>query len=60
MSICVASPSTMTPVRMRHHIAQTIDPPIAAVSTLLIALTAMLRILPDRCYGLDRVLEGTG
>lgn len=61
MSIFVASPSTMTlPVRMYHHIAQTIDPLIAAISTLLIFATAVLLILLDRLYGLDRVLVGKG
>ena len=61
MSIFVASPSTMTlPVRMYHHIAQTIDPLIAAISTLLIVLTAVLLILLDRLFGLDRVLVGKG
>jgi len=61
MSIFVASPSTMTlPVRMYHHIAQTIDPLIAAISTLLILATAVLLILLDRLFGLDRVLVGRG
>jgi len=61
MTIFVASPSTMTlPVRMYHHIAQTIDPLIAAISTLLIIATAALLILLDRLFGLDRVLVGKG
>ena len=39
MSIFVASPETMTlPVRMYHHIAQTIDPLIASISTVLIVV----------------------
>ena len=46
MSIFVASPETMTlPVRMYHHIAQTIDPLIASISTVLIVMT-----LPVRMY----------
>ncbi|MCB1478053.1 MAG: ABC transporter permease [Rhodobiaceae bacterium] len=61
MSIFVASPETMTlPVRMYHHIAQTIDPLIAAISTLLMGATVLLLVLLDRLYGLDRVLVGKG
>lgn len=61
MSIFVASPETMTlPVRMYHHIAQTIDPLIAAISTLLIAITVVLMLILDRLYGLDRILVGKG
>lgn len=57
MTIFVASPSTM---RMYHHIAQTIDPLIASISTLLIVATAVLLVILDRIYGLDRVLVGKG
>ena len=61
MTIFVASPETMTlPVRMYHHIAQTIDPLIASISTVLIAMTVVLMIALDRFYGLDRVLVGKG
>ena len=61
MSVFVASPSTTTlPVRMYHHIAQTIDPLIASVSTVLIAITLVLMIVLDRLYGLDKVLVGKG
>ena len=61
MSIFVASPETMTlPVRMYHHIAQTIDPLIAAISTVLIVLTVVLMLALDRLYGLDRILVGKG
>ncbi|MCP4246369.1 MAG: ABC transporter permease subunit, partial [bacterium] len=61
MSIFVASPETMTlPVRMYHHIAQTIDPLIASISTVLIVITVLLMVLLDRLYGLDRVLVGKG
>lgn len=59
MSIFVASPETMTlPVRMYHHIAQTIDPLIASISTVLIVLTTLLLVILDRIYGLDRILVG--
>jgi putative spermidine/putrescine transport system permease protein len=61
MSIFVASPQTMTlPVRMYHHIAQTIDPLIASISTVLIVITVALMMLLDRLYGLDRILVGKG
>ena len=38
----------------------TIDPLIASISTLLMGATAVLLILLDRLYGLDRVLVGKG
>ncbi len=61
MSVFVASPETMTlPVRMYHHIAQTIDPLIAAISTVLIVVTVVLMLALDRFYGLDRILVGKG
>ena len=61
MTIFVASPETMTlPVRMYHHIAQTIDPLIASISTVLIVMTVVLMIALDRFYGLDKVLVGKG
>jgi putative spermidine/putrescine transport system permease protein len=59
MSIFVASPGTQTlPVKMYNHIANTIDPLLASISTVLIALTLVLMIVLDRFYGLDRVLSG--
>ena len=61
MTVFVASPSTTTlPVRMYHHIAQTIDPLIASVSTVLIVMTLVLMIVLDRIYGLDKVFIGKG
>ena len=61
MSVFVASPSTQTlPVRMYHHIAQTIDPLIASVSTVVIVLTFGVMLLLDRFYGLDKVFVGKG
>ncbi len=61
MSIFVASPQTMTlPVRMYHHIAQTIHPLIASISTVLIVMTVVLMMVLDRLYGLDRILVGKG
>lgn len=59
MSIFVASAGTETlPVKMYNHIANTIDPLLASISTVLIALTLALMMVLDRFYGLDRVLAG--
>ena len=59
MSIFVASASTETlPVKMYNHIAHTIDPLLASVSTVLIVLTLVLMVALDRFYGLDKVLSG--
>jgi putative spermidine/putrescine transport system permease protein len=43
---------------MFNHIANTIDPLLASVSTVLIVLTLVLMLVLDRFYGLDRVLAG--
>ncbi|APQ11255.1 ABC transporter permease [Pseudomonas oryzihabitans] len=59
LSIFVTSPATQTlPVRMYVYATESIDPMMAAVSALVIALTAATMILLDRIYGLDRVLVG--
>lgn len=59
MSIFVASASTQTlPVKMYNHIANTIDPLLASISTVLIVLTLVLMIVLDRLFGLDRILVG--
>lgn len=59
MSIFVASAGTQTlPVKMYNYIANTIDPLVASISTVLIALTLALMMVLDRFYGLDRVLAG--
>lgn len=59
MSIFVASAGTQTlPVKMYNHIANTIDPLLASVSTVVIVLTLVLMIVLDRFYGLDRILAG--
>jgi putative spermidine/putrescine transport system permease protein len=61
MTVFVASPSTTTlPVRMYNHIAQTIDPLLASISTVLIVLTVILMVILDRIYGLDKILIGKG
>ena len=59
MSIFVTSPSTVTlPVRMYMYATESIDPLMAAVSALMVALTAGAMLVLDRVYGLDRVLIG--
>lgn len=59
MTIFVSSPSTQTlPVKMYAHIANTIDPLLASISTVLIAGTLLLMFLLERMVGLDRVLMG--
>lgn len=61
VTVFIASPSTTTlPVRMFSHIAQTTDPLIASVSTVVIVFTVILMVLIDRLYGLDRLLIGEG
>ncbi|MFK7862172.1 MAG: ABC transporter permease [Granulosicoccus sp.] len=61
MSVFVASPATQTlPVKMYHHITQTIDPLIASVSTVLIVLTFLLMLILDRFYGIDKLFVGKG
>ncbi|PRH85638.1 ABC transporter permease [Labrys okinawensis] len=61
MSIFVTSPSTVTlPVRMYMYATESIDPMMAAVSALMIALTACAMLILDRAFGLDRVLIGKG
>ena len=59
MSIFVTSPATVTlPVRMYMYATESVDPLMAAVSALTIAVTAAAMVLLDRIYGLDRVLVG--
>jgi putative spermidine/putrescine transport system permease protein len=59
MTIFVATPGTTTlPVAMYNQIAQTIDPLVASVSTVLIVGTVVLMLVLGRMVGLDRVLIG--
>lgn len=59
MSLFVSGPGTTTlPVRMYNYIANTIDPLLASISTVLIVLTLLLMLILDRAFGLDRVLGG--
>lgn len=60
MSIFITSPQTVTlPVRMYMLATESIDPMMAAVSALIVALTAVVMIVLDRLYGLDKVLVGS-
>jgi len=59
MSIFVTAPSTVTlPVRMYMYATESIDPLMAAVSALMVALTAVAMLVLDRIYGLDKILVG--
>jgi putative spermidine/putrescine transport system permease protein len=59
MSIFVTAPSTVTlPVRMYMYATESIDPLMAAVSALMVALTAVAMVVLDRIYGLDKILVG--
>lgn len=59
MSVFITSPQTVTlPVRMYMYATESIDPMMASVSTLVIAITAAAMLILDRVYGLNRVLIG--
>ena len=59
MSIFVTAPSTVTlPVRMYMYATESIDPLMAAVSALMVAITAVAMLVLDRIYGLDKILVG--
>ncbi len=59
MSIFVTSPSTVTlPVRMYMYATESIDPLMAAASALMVVFTAVVMMLLDRLYGLDKILVG--
>jgi putative spermidine/putrescine transport system permease protein len=61
MTVFIASPSTTTlPVRMFLYIQDNIDPLVSSVSAMLIFLTAIVMIVLDRLYGLDRLFVGAG
>ena len=61
VSVFVANPSTTTlPVRMFLQIQDTIDPLVAAVSALLIAVTVVVMLVLDRLVGLERLFVGKG
>ncbi len=59
VSVFVSSPQvTPLPLRLFSHIAETTDPLVAAVSAVIMALTAALMLLLDRFYGVDRLFSG--
>jgi putative spermidine/putrescine transport system permease protein len=59
MSIFVTSPATVTlPVRMYMYATESLDPLMAAVSALMVVLTAAVMVILDRLYGLDKILVG--
>lgn len=61
MTLFVATPGTTTlPVAMYNQIAQSIDPLVTSVSTVLIVGTLVVMVIMDRIVGLDRVLVGKG
>jgi len=61
MTIFIAAPSTTTlPVRMFLYIQDNIDPLVAAVSAVLIAVTLAAMLVLDRLYGLERLFVGKG
>jgi putative spermidine/putrescine transport system permease protein len=43
---------------MYMYATESIDPLMAAVSALMVALTAVAMLILDRVYGLDKVLVG--
>ncbi|AKJ68055.1 hypothetical protein PATSB16_19640 [Pandoraea thiooxydans] len=59
-TIFVAAPATITlPVRIYMNMSETVDPTVAAVSTVLIALVLVVMVFLDRIYGLNKVLVGS-
>ncbi|WP_374622277.1 ABC transporter permease [Pandoraea sp.] len=59
MSVFITSPQTVTlPVRMYMYATESIDPMMASVSALVIAVTLGAMLLLDRIYGLNRILIG--
>ena len=61
VSLFLASPSsTPLPVRLFTHIDQMTDPLVASVSAALILVTAVVLVVLDRFYRLDRLLTWEG
>ncbi|PVE21754.1 ABC transporter permease [Microvirga sp. KLBC 81] len=60
MTVFIASPSTTTlPVRLFLYIQDNIDPLVSSVSASLILMTAVVMIVLDRLFGLDRLFLGS-
>ena len=61
MTVFLAAPATETlPVRMFLYIQDNIDPLVTSVSASVIAITMIVLVLLDRCFGLERVLTASG
>ncbi len=59
MTIFLSAPETTTlPVRLMLYLEDSIDPLVAAVSTVLIVMALAVMVLLDRLFGLDRILIG--
>lgn len=59
VSLFLASPTeTPLPVRLFTYIDQMTDPLVASVSAALIAVTALVLVVLDRFYPIDRLLTG--
>jgi len=60
MTVFIASPSTTTlPVRLFLYIQDNIDPLVTSISASLILMTAVVMIVLDRLFGLDRLFLGS-
>jgi putative spermidine/putrescine transport system permease protein len=58
-TIFIAAPTTITlPVRIYMSMTETVDPMVAAVATVIMAVTLGLMFALDRLVGLDKVLMG--
>ncbi len=58
-TIFIAAPTTITlPVRIYMSMSETVDPMVAAVATVIMAVTLGLMFALDRLVGLDKVLMG--
>lgn len=58
-TIFLAAPTTITlPVRIFMSMTETVDPKVAAVATVIMAVTLGLMFVLDRLVGLDKVLKG--
>ena len=61
MSVFISTPQTTTlPVRLFLYIQDNIDPLVASVSAILIALTVVVMVVLDRIFGMERLLVGPG
>lgn len=60
VTIFVSSPqNTQLSVALFNYISQTVDPLVASISVIIMAITTALLILLDRLYGVDRLFGGS-